>query len=257
MLLTLSLHAPQRAGAEGIPVPAAGIVDLDEFTIEMWVQLFFNPQLQHEGQQNRGTIYELHYADPAFPDDVLHAYMFSEYSKAASLMRTLTYNQVYASGSRLMYSLQGAFPADAKENSWHHLAVSYKGRTRTIYFNGEGQPDQLSGPFSHALREQAMLWIGSNRNNDAGYFAIDEIRVSSIARPREQLGFFAKEPLKPDLYTTLLLSFDGDELAVDAKTIKPTVGATPRIAAGVPRPATATLIEGRFGKALLLKPAPG
>lgn len=249
------LCIPRMATAvEPLTVPAAGLVDLDEFTIEMWVLLAFDPQAHHEGQRIHGFTYELHYGDPVNPQDGIHAFMFSEFHSQQKRMVTQTYNQVFAHGNRLIFSLLAVVPPEAKRNSWHHFAVSFRGRQRWIYVNGEGGLSELSDQFAHALRRAAVLRLGADRLQGPCELGFDEIRVSTIARPREQLGFFAKEPLKPDRYTTLLMNFDDPERGPDGATIQPTFAATPEVVAGVAKPPAGRWIDGKFGQGLLLAP---
>ena len=262
VVLALSIFlSPARTApaAEPLAIPAAGIIDLDEFTIEMWVMLAFDPQEHHEGQRNHGFVYEINYGDAKFPESSLHWFVFSEFFPREKQMWTRLYNQVFdpITGDRLTYSLLGNFPQDATRNSWHHLAVSFSGRTRRMYMNGvEISNSEMSGPFAHPLRSTAVLRLGTDRRKLDSHLAFDEVRVSSIARPRDQLGFFAKEPLKPDRHTTLLLNFDEAERSADGATIKPTFAATPQVATGVTKPPAGRWIDGKFGKALLLAPQP-
>jgi hypothetical protein len=254
-LLGVLLLALRFADAAEPPaLPSAGLVDLDEFTVEMWVKLAFDPQAHHEAQRIRGFTYELHYGDPVNPHDGVHAFMFSEFHPTHKKMVTQTYNQVFANGDRLLYSLLAAVP-DAKANSWHHFAVSFRGRKRWIHVNGEGGESELSGSFAHKLRSTAVLRLGTDWCKGPCELAFDEVRVSNIARARDQLGFFAKEPLQPDRYTTLLLNFDEAERSPDGKTIKPIFASTPSVAAGVPKPTESRWIEGKFGKTLLVAPS--
>jgi hypothetical protein len=172
--------------------------------------------------------------------------MFTEYWPREKTTAVRTYTQVYTNGDRLMYSRLGDFLTNPTKGSWHHLAVSYKGRVRNIWVDGTGGPEELSGTFAHILRDKAMLWIGTN-NQHPGEYAIDEIRISSIVRGQKEIGFHAKEALKPDRYTTLLINFD--EMP-DSAQWRPALAATRAAAEPKPLPQGSRIVEGKFGKAM-------
>lgn len=124
-----------------------------------------------------------------------------------------------------------------------------------MYMNGkEISNSEMSGRFAHPLRSTAVLRLGTNWRHDVCHLAFDEVRVSSVVRPAQELGFHAKEPLKPDRFTTLLMNFDDAERSADGTTIKPTFAASPQVSKGVVKPSAATWIDGKFGKALLIAP---
>lgn len=240
--------------APALCVPAAGTIDLDEFTIEMWVMLAFDPQQHHEGQIHRGYIFHLDYADPAYPTDCIDFYLFTQLSPRENTVRAITYINTWVAGDRLLYSRLGNFPADATRNSWHHVSLAVKGRKRVMTNSGQPQlEDELNGPFAHMLREKAVLLLGNNPRRLPSLVAIDEVKISSVARSYKEL--LSNNAVRPaiDRYTTLLITFDDGEISGDGKTIRPTLAAAGP-ASVLQFPDGARLIDGKFGKALAIFP---
>jgi hypothetical protein len=108
-----------------------------------------------------------------------------------------------------------------EKDTWHHLAVTwFEGNKIKIYV--DGKPLEIGPPpdktvyvcgasFIRDITSNARIIIGTPRiwyysNN----IVIDEIRISSIVREKEDIGYY-KIPLIPDEYTLFLENFENIE----------------------------------------------
>jgi tetratricopeptide (TPR) repeat protein len=92
---------------------------------------------------------------------------------------------------------------NAVQDEWHHIAFLWKGTHTSLYFDGflVGRCD-LPSPLTKWKTLISALRIGP------GDISVDDFRVSSVARKREELGFFSANPVKPDVETLVLEDFD-------------------------------------------------
>jgi hypothetical protein len=105
--------------------------------------------------------------------------------------------------------------------------------------------------FEARLRPEARMLIGRSavRGGHGGPLAIDDLRVSSVARQPAELG--VRGALEPDAHTLLLLSFDG--LSAEEPVLRPDYAAVDGVEPR-PLPAWCKLVEGRYGAAVALSP---
>lgn len=144
------------------------------------------------------------------------------------------------------------------KHEWHHLALVWDQRDTWLYIDGQMVSHRthparfadvigdLHGP---AAYPPFAFYLG-DRWNYNGRFAVDELRLSTVARKPEELGFHGE--LQPDPYTALLDKFD-QPFEPDGKT-----RTTPTVildGEGGLVHGPAAFVEGKFGMALsLLKP---
>jgi len=146
------------------------------------------------------------------------------------------------------------------KNEWRHWAVTWKGRETWFYLDGKqvsyrSHPatfaDTVGGLGGKALLPKWPFYFGDRWNRAANY-TLDDIRVSSIARQPNELGFAVGE-LKVDPYTILLDSFEESFIPDGKQTTSPRVlwdgkgGVVSRIN---------HFTDGKFGKGLSFLPPP-
>jgi hypothetical protein len=139
-----------------------------------------------------------------------------------------------------------------KRDEWHHIAVTWEGgRRMTVYLDNRKAGAERDFPTSieRDIPESAQIIIGSPDDQQPNGLTIDEFRLSSVARPREELGV-QQTPLRPDPFTMLLENFENVQPANgNAKYT-----ATPTVIAFESAPKTCDisggrLVPGKFGQA--------
>ena len=109
-----------------------------------------------------------------------------------------------------------------EKDSWHHLAISwFEGKKVKVYI--DGRPIEISSlldktvylcgsPFITDISTDAKITLGTAKiwYLSENPISIDEVRISSIARDKEELGYY-KFPLIPDQYTLFLENFENIE----------------------------------------------
>lgn len=143
----------------------------------------------------------------------------------------------------------GLSPFTAPAQEWHHVALTWSENTLTLYLDGVRRA-QGAGP---ANLHAALGTLGAkplllgDRWNVNGRMTIDELRLSSVARPAQELGFHG--PLQVDPFTTLLEDFETEPSSVHPMATCPRWsinGAVGQTAAPARR------APGRFGTGLAL-----
>ncbi len=77
--------------------------------------------------------------------------------------------------------------------SWHHVAVTYDGTTRKMYFDGILRASD--NPGSHTVPFTANLTIGKTYASEYFYGDMDELRIWNVARTEAEITAAASMPL--------------------------------------------------------------
>lgn len=77
--------------------------------------------------------------------------------------------------------------------SWHHVAVTYDGTTRKMYFDGILRASD--NPGSHTVPFTATLTIGKTYGSEYFYGDMDELRIWNVARTEAEITAAASSPL--------------------------------------------------------------
>jgi hypothetical protein len=194
-----------------ITIPARGLLDLQEGTVEAWVLFQFDPAQREEGvwrPMGSWFTWEIPTAD-----NDLGAGMMVSYG----LRNGGTHGKVEpACNMRVGFAVDGqevphpVFADCTKlgQNQWHHFAATWRdGKFLRVYVDGKLAAER-DFPWSivRDIPPSARLVIG-HTGYGRSWLAIDEVRVSSIARRPEDLGCH-HVPLAPDPFTTLLENFE-------------------------------------------------
>lgn len=107
-----------------------------------------------------------------------------------------------------------------RPDRWYHIAVTWGASGQKVYVNGElrGSNDRFTGTYE-ARRADSPWRLGSRGDVKAAPFegAMDELRISSIARTRDALRAGPDgQPYEPDEHTMLLVHFDEEGHLVDS-----------------------------------------
>ena len=129
------------------------------------------------------------------------------------------------------------------KDAWHHLAVTWRsGRDVEVFFDGKsaGTATWIPG-LTRDVPSSARLALGVPDNYyGPNHLAVDEFRISSVARRPEELGFH-RVPLLPDPCTLLLENFENVSTAGTARVTSAAV------LADAQAPRQASLVGGRLG----------
>ena len=252
--------APGYVRANRLALPAYGLFDTDEGTIEVWVRMDFEPFEPGPRYRGHGTVFHLGFGDPVFPNDridgSLHTVAVGARTRTGMDLRWRSI--LVAGGEDIIHPTVSGFHQNLRKHQWVHVAVTWSARKRLLNVYFDGRPAGSRHFFTHreylpSPGPDAMLTIGSSPDTSAvpRRFALAELRVSSVARRPEQLGFHA--PVRePDRYTLLLLLFD------DEHALTPAFSALPAgESVSVPLPGFARRVEGPDGRgALAFYPEP-
>ena len=259
-LIMAGLCTLAGAIASAMPgLPASGVVDPDEGTIECWIRLDFDPLQKHESSYRvLARPFRVVWADPMFPDDGLGMKLVSRYagyrSSTGMWFGALVGAQI--GGVRALKpspNLWAGFGQDCKANEWHHVALTWSVRDRRmdLYVNGQRRGGRKLGSTFMALTvfKNAVLTFGG------GHIALDDLRISCVARPVSELGVHGNVTL--DAATTLLFRFDRVEEDDGRIAVSPDYAAIRSARQEYSLPDGWHPGEGMHGKALVCHPRDG
>ncbi|MEA3400511.1 MAG: LamG domain-containing protein [Armatimonadota bacterium] len=225
-----------------VTYPSAGNIEMREGTLEMWVSIPFDVQEYLPSDETYQGLLAIARIEGE------HGTLSLGYC-AGAMMRPGA--GLFASlGSDLvqLHSLSaGQFTPLPGE--WHHVAVTWSGNRVRYYVDGEMRGERVTlAPLAQAFGSVGAkpLLLGDPWGRNAR-MAIDELRVSSVERAPEELGWHGR--LEVDPYTRILDRFD-QTFEIDGET-----RTSPEVIfvgdGGLPS-RHCRFIDGRFGGALAL-----
>lgn len=242
-----------------IELPAAGLIDFEEATVEAWVLLEFDPAQREEGVW-RGM-------GGWFMFDVPK----SEVDRGAGMSISVGLKNIGRQGEvqsdcgmRVGFVKDGqevphpVLPSCAsfRQEQWHHVAVTWReGRFLRVYFDGELSAERdFPASIVRDVPAASRIILGWEGFLQQNLLAIDEVRISSIARAPEEFGYH-RCPLEPDPWTMLLENFE------QATEVEGALMTTPAVLATALDPMSfpvvgGRLIDGRDGHAFAFSPQP-
>lgn len=214
-------------------------IDFKEGTLEFWLKINFDPAQYQNTKKTFFSLLQL-FRISGEKGGISVEY-FIRNNKKPSLVCTIL------SKTRMKPLILGKYIF--KKNQWYHLALLWKGKKIWSYVNGANKREVNQNEFLYRefepLNSQKIFF--GDKYHRKSLMLIDDLRISTVARQKEELGFF-KGKLKQDIYTRLLDPFD--TLAEDNKKMMtlPTVisnGKNGKISDNC------QLVDnGKFGKAL-------
>jgi len=245
------------AGSARIAFPGQLLFSLEEATVEAWVLFDFDPAQVETGiWRGMGAWFE--FLVPKRENDLGASFTIS-YGLKATGRRTPSGSACYM---RVGFSIEGKEVPHPSlldctswgKNNWHHVAVTWKeGRYLTIYSDGkEVDKREYSWPIVRDIPSAAQVIIGFTGYLAKNALAVDEVRISSVARKPEELGFY-QVPLKPDPATLLLENFEHIQEKEKKLYTSPEVMAL-FLAPGEYPIVGGKIIPGKSGKGFLLYP---
>jgi len=237
---TLMVAPAARAGTGTTTYPSGDNISFKAGTLECWIELGFDPSknISPDKYRSLAALFTIKGERGG-----MNVYMYT----GASFKNA--YGWACSIGGRGKPLPLGARREGWKKGEWHHVALVWKGRNMALYLDGKKashrvQPTTVEEAFGAAT--DVPILIGDRWGRNARY-ALDDLRLSTIARGPEELGFHGK--LKPDPYTSILDDFE-KPFKPDGKTrTKPAVMFAGE--GGLPGKGCA-FVEGKFGKGLAL-----
>ncbi|HRU04272.1 MAG TPA: hypothetical protein P5137_00695 [Candidatus Brocadiia bacterium] len=213
VLLCALLAAPAwAAGSASIVVPAGSIMDLEEGTIEAWVKLNFNPR--HENSDRWKSVGSLCLMEiPKTTADLgasIHAGWGLETTKRFDqVTRRATFRVAFVVNGQQLPHPALADATDWGQGAWRHVAFTWRnGREMRVYVDGKLAGERLfPTPARRDIPSSARLVLGLPGYIASNAITVDEIRISSVARRPEELGFH-HVPLRPDPCTLYMEGFE-------------------------------------------------
>ena len=224
--LCLLLTAASRAG-DAITLPATGLLDLDEGTIEAWVRIDVDPK---SVAVNFAVVADLFVLTA--PNGLRIDIRPAVWQQRAVTRVGFRVDDVEPRGSPIWGRHPGT-PA-----VWHHIALCWRDRSVfTWYLNGKATGSlRLPSELHRALPPGATIRIGASLGFPV---YLDDFRISNVARRPETMA--AAEPLVHDAATALLLTFDA-----------PPSVAIPTLQELLVLPESWHSAEGKYGKGVVI-----
>ena len=259
LLLAGSIAGAQR-GAAMIERPALGLFDFTEGTVEAWVQFEFDTR----GWQQDGGVYQwrgrwFSFEAPATETDlgaeVVIEYGLKNHGRRGAIEPGCNWRTAFVvDGQKVPHPLLPDC-TELEQGTWHHFAITWHdAHIVRAYIDGE-LVQEMVFPYSIArpVPEVARIVIGHPEVSSFNRLAIDDLRISSVARAPEALGFH-QAPLQADPQTLLLLDFEQIEERDGQMLLRPAVMVLADAAEAYPLMG-GRIIEGRAGQALALTTA--
>lgn len=200
--------------AAKVAYPAKGSFNPAAGTIEAWVKVGFDPNMEITDPEKRGGLNREFFTlgAPDSPDKFGLYWNIDDRGLRAYLKQ--------GEGYPVMVSAK----TDWKQGEWHHIAVTW-GDSVAIWNDGKNVGEKpWSGTITPAPETAEMLFQCLQ-----GHFDLDEIRVSDVARS----AFDTSRPPAADEHTLLLEHFEGlDPLRVHTRPEKGPEGTLSGAAAG-------------------------
>lgn len=255
LLLGLALPAAAAAqpAAGTIDLPALGLFDFTECTVEAWVKFEFDPRRWQEGRgvyqwRGRWFTFEAPETETDLGAQVVIEYGLKNHGRLGRIEPGCNWRiAFYVDGQKVPHPLLPAC-TELEPGTWHHFAVTWHdARIVRAYIDGElAQEMEFPYRVARPIPSGARIIIGHPEGVGFNRIVIDDLRVSAITREPEEFGFH-HAPLQPDPETLLLLNFED----VADGAIRPAV----MVRADAPDTYAITggrIVEGRTGQGFAL-----
>lgn len=211
VVLTLCA-VPAWARFGTIEVPAGAVMDLEEGTIEAWARLDFDPRHQGEARwQSVGSLclLEIPKTDADLGASIHVGWGLDATKRFENITRRATFRVAFIVNGQQLPHPALADCTDWGEGKWHHVAVTWRnGREVRIFIDGKPAGERLFPTSAQRdIPSSARLVLGFPNYIADNAVTVDEVRISSVARKPEDLGFH-KVPLAPDPWTLYLENFE-------------------------------------------------
>ena len=209
--IALLLAATIAEGA-ALTYPAMGNLNPVEGTVELWLTPLFDPA---EGVDTRFWAADIFQVGGG------------ETSVRVFWRKQRGHSGPNATGQTRGHGLGRLFfeAGDRPAGEAMHLAYVWEPGKRAFYLNGERmaqRPPRIAKEL--VFDERSAIVIGDDRRDSAPQWVIEELRISSVVRQPEELGYHFRGTLRPDRWTLLL-----DPFVPSGRTATGQVGTRPAV----------------------------
>lgn len=214
--LALAFQVPGFAqpAAGTIELPALGVFDFTEGTIEAWVSFEFDPRGWQEGEgvyqwRGRWFTFEAPQTETDLGAEVVSEFGLKNHGRLGRIEPGCNWRTAFiVDGQKVPHPLLPAC-TELEPGTWHHFALTWRGaRVVRAYIDGElAQEMEFPYRVGRPVPAGARIVIGHPEGTGFNRIVIDDLRVSAVAREPEEFGFH-HAPLQPDPETLLLLDFE-------------------------------------------------
>lgn len=251
LALAAVLVLPSFAGQTGVlEYPSEDNLDFKEGTLEFWFQPGYDTASHlpsTETFDGLASIFELR----GESGGVTLAHFAGAAARPSAILSVRL-----SSDKQDLFGVSGG-EFTPKPGEWHHFALTWKEKVVNFYLDGAIAPGRKGKMSPFTTLEFLHIAFGAvgrhpirigDKWNARGKFALDDFRLSAVARAPEELGFHVGR-LKPDPSTRILDGFEGAFEPDGKQCTRPEVIFSGE--GGVPSP-QCRFVEGKFGKALSL-----
>lgn len=183
--------------------PSLGNIDPEKGTIEMWVTPRFDPHAPVEHTQTRDMLNITQDGNNYFRIVWRATWRDSWEHRAGPWVRSDIGGETAFVSMHLWPSTDDVL-ADIREGQRRHIAWCWDGSDIWIYVDGE--PFSIPRPMrgrrlAITPNENLKIIIGSSQLPTVD---VEEFRISSLPRHKEELGFYEDGPMREDVLTLLL-----------------------------------------------------
>lgn len=247
----LAATATPLHAAAGLAIPAVGLLDTAEGTLEFRFRLGYEPaevgrEVPYHG---RGSFWSFNYGDAIYPrDNWVLSFFAGKYGTGAGVRMGVTFD-----GKQARHPFFPTFgkkaPPEARpqRGAWYNLAIVWKGG-RVFSSFVDRLPSagmEFTGLAARPLTPKAVMELLP------GPYALEYVRISSVARAPEDLALGPQAP-PPDASTLLLLDFR--QAQPGDTTVTPAHAATPTAGQPLTLPRSFQLLPSESGTALYAAP---
>jgi len=214
LALALPMAAFAQPASGTIELPALGLFDFTEGTIEAWVSFEFDPRGWQEDRsvyqwRGRWFTFEAPETETDLGAEVVSEFGLKNHGRLGRIEPGCNWRTAfYVDGKKVPHPLLPAC-TELEPGTWHHFALTWHdARIVRAYIDGElVQEMEFPYAIARSVPEGARIVVGHPGGTNFNRIVIDDFRVSSVAREPEEFGF-AHTPLQPDPNTLLLLDFE-------------------------------------------------
>ncbi len=240
LFICLILVAANFAIAGNLNLPVADLLKMEEGTIEFWFKSDRDLAKIKAGGKGYNHINTL-FAFKTENAGILSCNMYFNGDKGP----LISVSQSFDKGKAMPL---GPCQIELKSNEWYHIAYAWNGKKSILFLNGKELHECTQNAEYSVLFGKVVgnLTFGDNYGNYG--LSIDEIRLSSVRRNTNELGFNGK--LSGDIYTVFLENFDTEFKPDDKTSTTPVVSSNSK---GIIPTAESKFVEGKFGKGMDFK----
>ncbi|MFO8081204.1 MAG: LamG-like jellyroll fold domain-containing protein [Armatimonadota bacterium] len=214
LVLTLPVTAFAQPAAGTIELPALGLFDFTEGTVEAWVSFEFDPRGWQEDEgvyqwRGRWFTFEAPETETDLGATVVSEFGLKNHGRLGRIEPGCNWRTAFVvDGQKVPHPLLPTC-TELEPGTWHHFALTWRdARVVRAYIDGElVEEREFPYTINRPVPEGARIVIGHPEGTGFNRIVIDDLRISAVAREPGEFGFDHAPP-EPDPNTLLLLDFE-------------------------------------------------